>query len=240
MAKKKCQQALALHDTFEIAMRKVQEAMEIVDLETGKIRTAEQSQTAIQETAAIMMRLDEPKCRKVGKYIHNRAVGLAKYMIHMNQRLQQLIAGYGPAAVSTACVLCRLVREVKRKRYTFESKLRKRKQHLLGAFATLHRLLGEQAKVDALLDSVDEIFEHRHRASSAIEGFNAALRPFLYVHKGVSQNFLELFRAYYNLRTRRWGRHKGTSAYQCLTGVKVDDWLSVLGFPPSAPLQACN
>ena len=55
-----------------------------------------------------------------------------------------------------------------------------------------------------LFASIDMILQNRHRASSAIEGFNAALRPHLYVHKGVTQNFLELFRAYYNLRTRRW------------------------------------
>ena len=76
----------------------------------------------------------------------------------------------------------------------------------------------------------------RHRASSAIEGFNAALRPYLYVHKGVTQGFLELFRAYFNLRPRRWGRHKGTSAHQCLSGKPVEDWLAVLGYPPSTAL----
>ena len=62
---------------------------------------------------------------------------------------------------------------------------------------------------------------------------NAALRPFLYVHKGVTQGFLELFRAYYNLRTRRWGRHKGTSALASLSDTPFDDWLSELGFAPS-------
>ena len=49
--------------------------------------------------------------------------------------------------------------------------------------------------------------------SSAIEGFNAAMWPFLYVHNGVTQSFLELFRANYHVRTRRWVRHKGTTAH---------------------------
>lgn len=42
-------------------------------------------------------------------------------------------------------------------------------------------------------------------ASSAIEGFNAALRPHLYLQKGVTPRFLVLFQAYYNLHTRHWG-----------------------------------
>ena len=77
------------------------------------------------------------------------------------------------------------------------------------------------------------MLHQRHRASSAIEGFNAALRPYLYVHKGATQGFLELFRAWFNLRTRRWGRLKGTSAHECLTGEPVHDWLTLLGYPPS-------
>jgi hypothetical protein len=107
-----------------------------------------------------------------------------------------------------------------------------RTRHLLGAFSLLKDLLGE--KTDELLEAIKALLEKHHRASSAIEGFNAALRPHLYVHKGVTQNFLELFRAYYNLRTRRWGRHKDTSPHQCLTGSPVNDWLSLIGFPPSS------
>ena len=78
----------------------------------------------------------------------------------------------------------------------------------------------------------------RHRASSAIESLNSLLRPYLYVHKGVSQGFLELFVAWRNLRTRPMGKHRGTSAYELLTGDKVDDWLTLLGYPPSASLTS--
>ena len=88
-----------------------------------------------------------------------------------------------------------------------------------------------------MLEAVEEVLHQRHRASSAIEGFNAALRPYLYVHKGATQGFLDLFRAWFNLRTRRWGRHKGTSAHECLTGQRVHDWLTLLGCPPSPTLH---
>jgi len=93
------------------------------------------------------------------------------------------------------------------------------------------------AQLEEEFIEIKGLLEKRHRASSAVEGFNAALRPYLYVHKGVTENFLELFRAYYNLRTRRWGRHKDTSAHECLTGTPVTDWLALLGYPPSSPLH---
>ncbi len=85
-----------------------------------------------------------------------------------------------------------------------------------------------------LLALVEKLFAARHRASSALEGFHAGIRPHLYVHKGVSQGFIELYRAYHNLHRARSGRNKGSSAYERLTGVKVEDWLSQLGYPSSA------
>jgi hypothetical protein len=136
---------------------------------------------------------------------------------------------YGSEAVSLACLIHYLLAAVQK--CSEPSRCDDRTRHLLGACALLKNWLGE--KTDELLDAVKALLEKHHRASSAIEGFNAALRPHLYVHKGVTQNFLELFRAYHNLRTRRWGRHKGTSPHQCLTGSPVNDWLSLIGFPPS-------
>ena len=107
-------------------------------------------------------------------------------------------------------------------------------RHLLGAYGALQDWLGPESA--SLLDAVEAVLHQRHRASSAIEGFHAALRPYLYVHKGVTQGFLDLFRAWFNLRTRRWGRHKGTSAHQNLTRKRVGDWLTLLGYPPSPAL----
>ena len=56
----------------------------------------------------------------------------------------------------------------------------------------------------------------------------------MYVRKGVSQGFLELFKAWHNLRIRRSGKHEGTSAFEVLTGKPSGDWLSMLGYPPSS------
>ena len=116
-------------------------------------------------------------------------------------------------------------------------------RHLLGAYGALQDRLGPESA--SLLDAIEEVLHQRHRASSAIEGFNAALRH-LYVHKGATkraraasgtQGFLDLFRAWFNLHTRRWGRHKGTSAHECLTRQRVHDWLMLLGYPPSPTLN---
>ena len=69
-------------------------------------------------------------------------------------------------------------------------------------------------------------------ASSAIENVHSCLRPYIALQKGAHQPFLDLFRFYWNTRTRGEGRWKGTSALEVLTDQKVEDWLTFLGYPP--------
>lgn len=230
-AKRNCVQKLELHDKFETAMHTAQEAMELVDLEGGRLRGAGECQTSIESAAQMMQQLDDDRCKKVGKYIENRAPGLVLYITALHQELSTLADHYSQDLVALACMTWRLSSDLQSNRRRGQRTRAGDIKHLMGALALLRARVGDQG--DALMGEVERIFERRHRASSAIEGFNAALRPYLYVHKRVSQGFLELFRAHYNLRLRRWGRHKGTSAHECLTGDHVDDWLDVLGYPTS-------
>lgn len=231
-ARSRCQEAIERYDRFEVAMGEVQEAIECVDLTDGHLRTAEEVKAMVKHAADTLQALD-PVCHKVARYLRNRAAGLSLATGELNTRLQELAVTYSIGAVVLACMIWRLAFDLQNDRRPWQ----RTEQHrqLLGAFARLRHMVG--LRHEALLDAVKALLDQRHRASSAIEGFNAALRPFLYVHKGVTQGFLDLFRAYYNLRTRRWGRLKGTSAHQCLTGEIVGDWLTLLGFPPSGTLH---
>ena len=228
-----CRDAIARFDAFEAAMGQVREAMTYVDLDTGDLRTAEDVGNLMAQAAQGIAGIEAPNCRKLAGYLTNRAPGLSLATTALNKHLRELENAYPALAISLACLIWRLVSELRTQPRPWQRTEHKRL--LLGAFAQLSALLG--AKTDALLDTVKGLLEKRHRASSAVEGFNAALRPYLYVHKGVTPNFLDLFRAYYNLRPRRWGRHKGTSAHECLTGTAVNDWLTLLGYPPSSTLH---
>ncbi len=227
-ARRCCEEAMAQFDEFEAAMRQVREAMEWVELKTGRLRDAQEVQSQIEAGAKRMAELTSSRARKVARYVRNRAPGLALAVGALRTRLDELANRYGESGVALGCVFHRVLRELKR---GHRRRSEHNKQFLLGIYARVHAMLGGDTR--ELLDSIGQLLDRHHRASSAIEGFNAALRPFLYVHKGVTQSFLELFRAYYNLRQRRWGRHQGTSAHQCLTGEPVADWLSLLGYPSS-------
>ena len=149
-------------------------------------------------------------------------------------RLEALAERWSVQAVrNLGCICWYLVRELHKR--PDHARRRALSRHLLGAYGALQDRLGGASA--SLLEAVEAVLHQRHRASSAIEGFNAALRPYLYVHKRATQGFLDLFRAWFNLRTRRWGRHKGTSAHECLTRQRVHDWLTLLGYPPSPTLN---
>lgn len=135
--------------------------------------------------------------------------------------------------MESVCLIHRLLSDLRHRYLAFRHWESRRR--LSQAYAGLQQQAAKYT--DAVLADVNCVLAYRLRASSAIEGFNVALRPHLYVHKGVSDGFLELFRAYYNLKTRRWGRLKATSSHEWVTGEKVDDWLTVLGFPPSSAVN---
>jgi hypothetical protein len=231
--RRQCEQDIARYDTFEAAMNQLREALECVDLERGELRCAEEVRRLIEDAAQAICAIDEHHCRKVGAYLRNRAPGLALAMGALRPQLDALEVNFPKASIVAACIVHRLLGELRR-RYIGARRAEKTR-HLFAAWSYLNNRFAAQAA--PVLDAVKDLLDHHHRASSAIEGFNAALRPYLYVHKGVTPGFLELFRAHYNLRTRRWGRHKGSSAHECLTGERVADWLTVLGYPPSRALH---
>jgi len=228
-ARRKCHQAIADYDAAASAAQQLQSAMSWVDLETGTLRTATQVETQIIQAVQGLRTVSYRGCREAANYLINRAPGLALYAGELHTQLSALIPVYGEQAVSLAAVIVQRREELLHHRQPWQR--REQSQHLLGAYRLLCLQLGERA--DTLLQQVLGLWQQRHRASSAIEGFNASLRPYLYVHKGVSAGFLALYQAYYNLRTRRWGRHKKTSAYQVLSGHTNRDWLTLLGFAPS-------
>jgi len=229
--KQRCREKIDLYDAFLVATERAREAIEIIDLDTGTLRTPEQMQTEVLAAAATMQGLDDHHARKVATYMTNRAPGLVTYAVELRTQLDALSALEGADVVLLAVMVLRLLSLVRSKSPRRRSPAN---QHQL--MAAWH-LLKQQPRAAEVLAAVEELNIRRHRASSAIEGFNAALRPHLYVHKSVTQGFLELFRAHFNLRQRRWGRHKGTSAHALVTGVPVTDWLATLGYPATAEIN---
>lgn len=221
------------YDQFERLRRQVRHTLELADRETGRLRTSEEVTVEVKRLAQEMSVLGGRKVEQLATYLRNRAAGLGVYLNDLSVRLKAVGDKLGGHQLVEAVLRVWLanVRVSHRGRPWTE---RARHQALQEAVRHLLKVVGhDPAKLQEVLGGVPPEVAERHRASSAIENLNSALRPHLVVQKHAGQDLLDLFRFYWNTRTRQWGRWKGTSAHELLTGEKVDDWLTLLGFPPS-------
>lgn len=228
-AETRCPQAIEQFDRVDQAIKKVRRALTHIDIDEARLRDGDEAEQLIKEAAEEIRAVDHHRCQKVATYTYNCAEGVTLATHNLMNRLATLYKTYSKEVVLLACLLWQVLEMLDK------TNLSPRRRFLERYAAGTWKLLKQQDDKSwhAAFQAVKQELEHHHRASSAIEGFNSTLRPHLYVHKSVSQNFLDLFSAYYNLRTRRWGKHKGTSAHETLTGQVVDDWLTEIGYPPS-------
>jgi IS1 family transposase len=132
--------------------------------------------------------------------------------------------------IAASCWFWKLLSERGKCGYSWER--RKYDQPILGLYGLLTKRFGEST--DQLFSEVFSAIGKRYRASSLVESLNSILRSHLFVHRGVTQGFLQLFMAYRNLKRPGCGKVRGPSPYEGLTGQQVDDWLTAIGYPPTA------
>ena len=232
-AQKKSLEKIDEFEKFEVAANLIIESMQYIHPGTGELYSGSRIEMMMKSAANTLKTIQQYHCQKLATYIENRVTGIAYAAHALDVELAALTPQYSRSQVTHGCWLLRLLGELKKQKKV--KHYQKKYQLLKALYHNLQQELGE--KLDDLLDSINALLEKRYRASSAIEGFNSVLRPYLYARKGVSQGFLELFKAWYNLKTRRWGKHKGSSAHECITGQKVDDWLTWIGYPKSTALH---
>ena len=225
----KCQAVIEEYDSAAKGLRYLHAALGSVCFISGELMSEAMAIERLTLAVACLRQSRETDCHDAARYLENRFQGLTLATDALYGRLQGLIGKYSQTQVE---LTCRLIENKRR----FDKLNIWQKKHVIQEMAYCYHQLRKGVHPDEtaeLLVTVEEFLSTRHRASSAIEGFNATLRSYLYVRKGVNQGFLELFQAWHNLRERRWGKLKGKSAYQSLTGTPVEDWLTLLGFPPS-------
>jgi exonuclease VII small subunit len=226
----KCDKAIVRYEQAESALRHLHQALRSVHTSVIDLMSPDAAQALLALSTHFFKLARHPDCDTAARYINNRLKGLTLATVDFDENQLGLCELYSQDLVAHACYIGEYKRSLKK---LSKQKQQDPRQRILDAHQYIETYLTKK-KSDELVALVEWLLDKRHRASSAIEGFNALLRPYRYVRKGVNQGFLELFRAWHNLRTRRSGKHKGTSAYETLTGNKVDDWLTILGFPPSS------
>lgn len=225
--------AINQYDRFTVSHQKAERALTLSDRGSGQLRTSAEVTETITQVADEMDAIGGKRVRRLAKYLRNRAPGLGRYLDDLGARLAAAANELNePVLVQAVTRAYQASLECHQggplwDRPARRDELRAATRHLLDTAA--HDPERLQRAVRAVLPEL----ANRYRASSAIENLNSVLRPYLVVQKHAQQGFLDLFRFYWNTRTRAWGRWKGTSAHAQLTGAPVDDWLALLGFPAS-------
>jgi hypothetical protein len=104
-ARRQCQQAMERYDDFEAALRQVQEALECVDLDSAHLRCGEEAKMMFEQAAQAIAAIDDARCRKVARYLENRASRLSLATVDLNLRMAELYAMYPAQAVVLACMI---------------------------------------------------------------------------------------------------------------------------------------
>ena len=227
----RCRKAVERYEHANKGYQYLHRALSSVHLnEFTNLMSPKIAQTLLKLSARYLKKAHHSDCDDAARYISNRLKGLTLATADFHQKQLELCARYPQEMVALACYFFEYKRSLKK---VNKNKLPPVHKKMLAAYHHIYNRLSE-TEADALMTQVEQFLSKRHRASSAIEGFNSLLRPYMYVRKGVSQGFLELFKAWHNLRIRHNSdKHKGTSAYEVLTGKPAGDWLTLLGFPPS-------
>ena len=226
-------QSIDRYDRYEALRRQVRRMLALTERGSGELRSSSEVTEALTIVADEMLALGGRRVLKIATYLRNRAAGLGRYLDALQQRLDAAAEAAGGSVATAAAVRAyQASLEVHQGGPCWDRKARRDElkaatRHLLDA--TAH----DPQRLQSVLALVLPILVARHRASSNTENLNSVLRPYLAVQKHAQQGFLNLFRFYWNTRNREWGRHKGTSAHEVLTGEVVPDWLTFLGYPPS-------
>ena len=228
-SKKKCADAIDRYSWSAQTVQKIRQAFCCINFKSGELITPEAAQQLLTQAIELLRKTEYRDCMSVALYLENRLTGLTAATSALYERLSALRYQYSDSAIS---LTCRIIERKRKLKKMTPWKHREVIIEMAGAYSLLIRELRD-AEVTEITAKIEQLLQTRHMASSAIEGFNATLRTYLYARKGVNQGFLALFRAWYNLRERRNGSRKGSSAYESLTGKRVDDWLTLIGFPPT-------
>ena len=110
-ATKRFDEAAERHDRFEVLMKQATEEMSFIGTDSGKLRNGDEQAVKIIKIADQIVALGGKKIRKVGRYLKNRAPGLASYMDHLAVKLGALAETYGTEIVVLGCRLWRCIRD---------------------------------------------------------------------------------------------------------------------------------
>jgi hypothetical protein len=203
----------------------VRQALDPIDLGTGRIRGRDECLGELQAATELMRELGVLAAKKLADYLDQAGPGLLAHVDRLQLLVEEIVGELGEEGVRHLCREWQLERGLDRggaedKAYRQKDYLR---AHLISLLYWGNGYSGARKRVADLLGSV-------LRGSSLVECVNSWLRPYAELRKSLGQAFLELFTLYRNSHVFRRGKRAGASPLQ-LAGIQTPegDWTDWLG-----------
>ena len=223
---------IARYDAMGILKGWVAEALEAIELRTGRPRSREECLAELQAATELMRELGGDQIKRLADYLDKAGPALLAYADHLALPMARLARDLGSQGV---WLLAREWLLAKGLRHSARAEER-------GAClkARLLCLLHYREGYDEASRAVSSLLDTTMRGSSLAECINSLLRPYAHLMRGLGQRFLPLFQLYRNAHVFPRGKRAGRSPFQ-LAGIPTPegDWLDWLGLgrqaqPPAA------
>ena len=230
------------HDQFESCLHHLHDALALVDIRSGDIRTPAISQWFLEEVLTAMEQIDHKKVKKFAKTLRNHqpqlltfldwtATALADYAAQLTAHIPD---PHARLQFTQAVARCWLLDQMIINGHSHW------RSAAYDANALVNSVTATAPAMAHFALSLRHILDASGRTSSLIESINSLLKSFFrnrqgFKNQATMQAFLNLFVLWHNMRVYD-GRCKrgGRSPFQ-LAGIDLGsaDWLTLLGYPPA-------
>jgi len=224
-ARRHTQAQIDRYEAMSLLKRWVREALEPIDLGTGRLRSQGECLGDLGAATALMREVGGAVAKKLADYLDKAGPGLLAYVDRLQAPLAALAESWGQEWVRLLSREWRLGRELAR-----VGPLERAQVNRASLQAQALTLVACRQDYPKAREQVFALLEGPMRGSSLAECVNSWLRPYAHLMKGLGSRLLPLFLLYRNSHVFARGKRAGHSPFQ-LAGVDTPegDWLDWLG-----------
>ena len=228
------------HAAFANCLSHFVDALELVDWRNGDIRDRPTSDWLLEETLLLMEAIDHWRVKKWVKTLRNHQTQLLTALDWLQSSLDEFLPQLQAAIPAQ---LTQYFLHTVAQHWRLQQALTNGHAHFCAAANraqdAMTQLCDAHLHGHLMAKQLLALFNAACRTSSLIECVNGLLKQFLRNHRAFAdidslQLRLNLFTLWHNTRIFQRGKRAGSSPYR-LAGIDVgsDDWLTLIGFPPT-------